>query len=73
MNYIPQLECASFKLWKRHKWSPMCHILDMADYNYGYFLSLPGFKVLKFKTSKIMQKEDWIIVISIFGKEIVLR
>jgi hypothetical protein len=55
------------------RWSPMTRIIDMADYPYGYIFSLLGFKLLKFKTSKIMEKERFIVVMSIFGREFILR
>jgi hypothetical protein len=60
----------SFKYMKRHRWSPITHILDIADYQRGFLLNLPGFKMLKIKTSKIMQKDKYLIVVSIFGFDI---
>jgi hypothetical protein len=73
MNQIPELYYASFHLEKRFKWSPMARIIDMADYPYGYIFDVPGFKLLKFKVSKVMEKEDYIMVMSVFGYEFVIR
>ena len=47
---------------------------DVADYPEGYIIDVFGiFRLLKYKVSKVMDKEDYIIVMSIFGHEFVLR
>ena len=45
----------------------------MADYPYGYIFDVPGFKLLKFMVSKVMEKEYYILVMSVFGYEFVIR
>ena len=47
---------------------------DIADYQVGYLINVFGiFKLLKLKVSKIMDAPDYIVVMSIFGREFVLR
>jgi hypothetical protein len=47
---------------------------DIADYRMGYLINVFGiFKLLKLKVSKVMDAEDYIIVMSIFGYEFVIR
>jgi hypothetical protein len=46
---------------------------DLRDYNRGYYFSFFGIvRVLKFKVNTVMEKEDWIVIIEIFGREFVL-
>ena len=45
---------------------------DIADYPVGYFFNIGVFKVLKYKMGKIMEKDEYLIVISIFGREYIL-
>jgi hypothetical protein len=59
----------SFKYRKRHTWSPVIAILDIADYQVGYVLSLPFIKIVKVRTSKIMQSPKYVTVINICGIE----
>jgi hypothetical protein len=73
MNYILSLEYTSFHLEKRFWLSPITYIFDMADYKYGYIFAIPGFKLLKFKVSKIMEAPHYVKVMSIFGREFILR
>ncbi len=50
------------------------HFEDIAGYRRGYLFEIPGvFRLLKYKVSKIMEKDDWLIVIAIFGKEFVIH
>ena len=47
---------------------------DMRDYPRGYYFSFFGLvRVLKFKTNTIMEREDYILIIEILGREFVLR
>ena len=47
---------------------------DQADYERGYIINIFGiFRLLKYKVSRIMEKDDFIIVVEIFGKEFVIR
>jgi hypothetical protein len=46
---------------------------DMRKYSRGYYFNFFGLvRVLKFKTSRVMQKDDWIFIIEIFGREYIL-
>ena len=46
---------------------------DIRTYPRGYYLNFFGiFRILKFKTNTIMEKEDWIVIVEVFGKEFVL-
>ena len=47
---------------------------DLPEYPRGYYFSFFGLvRILKFKTSTIMEKDDWIFIIEILGKEFVIR
>jgi hypothetical protein len=47
---------------------------DMRDFERGYYFNFLGIaRVLKFNTATVMQKPDWIFIISIFGREFVIR
>ena len=46
---------------------------DMREYERGYYFNFFGLvRVLKFKTNTVMQKDDWIFIIEIFGREYIL-
>jgi hypothetical protein len=46
---------------------------DLKTYPRGYYLNFFGiFRILKFKTNTVMQKDDWIFIIEIFGREYIL-
>jgi hypothetical protein len=46
---------------------------DLRSYPRGYYFNFFGVvRVLKFKTNKVMDKEDWIVIVEVFGKEFVL-
>jgi hypothetical protein len=46
---------------------------DMKEYKRGYYFNFLGIvRVLKFKTNTVMEKEDWIFIIEVFGREFVL-
>ena len=46
---------------------------DMREYPRGYYFNFFGLvRVLKFKTNTVMQKDDWIFIIEIFGREYIL-
>lgn len=44
-------------------------ILDVGDYRVGYIFSMPFFKILKIKTSKIMESPKYLTIIKIFNQE----
>jgi hypothetical protein len=44
-------------------------IMDAADYQRGWLFSIPGFRLLKIKVSKIMENDRYLVVISVFGRE----
>jgi hypothetical protein len=47
---------------------------DMRGYKRGYYFNFLGsFRILKFKTNTVMEKEDWIFIIEFFGKEYAIR
>jgi hypothetical protein len=47
---------------------------DIADYQQGYYINVFGiFKLLKYKVSKIMEKDDYIVIIAICGYEYVIQ
>ena len=46
---------------------------DLKSYPRGYYFNFLGIiRVLKFKTNTVMQKDDWIFIIEIFGREYIL-
>jgi hypothetical protein len=46
---------------------------DQRDYQRGYCFNFLGLvRILKFKTNTVMEKEDWIVIIEIFGREYIL-
>jgi hypothetical protein len=63
----------TFKYRKRSRLSPVTTIVDIADYKVGYIFSVWPIKIIKIKVSKIMEREDHIMVMSIFGREFVVR
>jgi hypothetical protein len=69
MNQIPLILDDSFHLKKRFWWSPTTWILDGADYPRGFLFNIPGFKLLKIKTSKIMESPRYVTIIKIFNLE----
>jgi hypothetical protein len=47
---------------------------DLRSYPRGFYFSFFGLiRILKFKTNTVMQKEDWIFIIEVFGREFVVR
>jgi hypothetical protein len=47
---------------------------DQAGYELGYIVNVLGmFRFLKFKVSKIMEKDDYIMILGLFGKEYILK
>jgi hypothetical protein len=47
---------------------------DLRTYPRGYYFNFLGLvRILKFKTNTVMQKEDWIFIIEVLGKEFVIR
>jgi hypothetical protein len=59
----------SFKYRKRHRLSPVTAIIDVADYQVGYVLTLPFIKIIKVRTSKIMECPKYMTFVNIFGIE----
>ena len=57
----------SYKYKKRHSWSPITYILDIADYKIGWIFRLPFVKIIKVKTSKIMETPKYATIIEIFN------
>ncbi len=46
---------------------------DMRRYPRGYYFHFFGvIRVFKFKTNTVMQKDDWILIVEIFGREYIL-
>ena len=46
---------------------------DMREYPRGFYFDFFGIiRVLKFKTNTVMQKDAWIIIVGIFGREFVI-
>jgi hypothetical protein len=59
-----------FRYKKRHKWSTITTIIDVADYEVGWTFSLrPFITIFKLKTSKIMDSPKYVTIIKIFGLE----
>ena len=49
------------------------YVYDMRDYPRGFYFSFFGLvRVLKFKINTVMEKDDWIFIIEIFGREYIL-
>jgi hypothetical protein len=47
---------------------------DLPSYPRGYYFNFLGlFRILKFKTNTVMEREDFIMIVEIFGKEFILR
>jgi hypothetical protein len=47
---------------------------DLRTFPRGYYFNFFGLvRILKFKTNTVMQKEDWIFIIEVLGKEFVIR
>jgi hypothetical protein len=45
----------------------------MREYSRGYYFNFFGLvRVLKFKTNTVMQRDDWIFIIEIVGREYIL-
>jgi hypothetical protein len=59
----------SYRYRKRHSWSPFTAILDVADYQIGYILSLPFLKIIKVKISKVMESPKYVTFVKLFGVE----
>jgi hypothetical protein len=46
---------------------------DMREYPRGFYFSFFGIvRILKFKTNTVMEKDNWIFIIEIFGREYIL-
>jgi hypothetical protein len=58
-----------FRYKKRHPWSPIATITDIADYQVGYVFSLWPVTIIKVKTSKIMEAPKYVIFIKISSFE----
>jgi hypothetical protein len=64
------IDLQNFKYRKRHIWSPIATIIDVADYKVGYIFSLKPFLVIiKIKVSKIMELPKYVTFIKIFSFE----
>jgi hypothetical protein len=47
---------------------------DMKSYPRGFYFNFFGLvRILKFKTNTVMEKENWILIVGIFGREFVIR
>lgn len=47
---------------------------DMRSYPRGFYFSFFGIiRILKFKTNTVVEQDNWIKIIEIFGKEFVLK
>jgi hypothetical protein len=58
-----------FRYVKRHIWSPVTTIIDVADYKVGYVFCVWPITIIKIKTSKIMDTPRSVTLIKIFGME----
>jgi hypothetical protein len=56
-----------FRFVKRHIWSPITTIIDIADYKVGWVLSIWPITIVKIKVSKIMEAPKYVTFIKIFG------
>jgi hypothetical protein len=46
---------------------------DDRRYKRGYYFNFLGMvRILKFKTNTVMEKDDWIFIVEIFGREYIL-
>jgi hypothetical protein len=46
---------------------------DLRWYPRGFYFDFFGLvRILKFKTNTVMEKEEWILIVEVFGKEFVL-
>ena len=61
----------TFKFKRRSRLWPVTDILDIADYKIGMILSLPFITIIKLKVSKIMEREKYVTLIKICGREFV--
>jgi hypothetical protein len=65
---LPYLSLRRNKMWMQRFYD-----YDMREYSRGYYFNFFGLvRVLKFKTNTVMQKDDWIFIIEIFGREYIL-
>jgi hypothetical protein len=47
---------------------------DLPSYPRGYYFSFFGIvRILKFKTNTVMERDDWILIVEVFGREFILR
>jgi hypothetical protein len=47
---------------------------DLREYPRGFYFNFFGLvRILKFKVNTVMEKEDYIFIIEIFGREFVIR
>jgi hypothetical protein len=47
---------------------------DMREYKRGYYFNFFGLvRILKFKTNTVMEKDNWIFIIEVLGKEFVIK
>ena len=55
-------------------WIQKFYDYDLRTYPRGYYLNIFGLiRILKFKTNTVMEKENWILIVGIFGREFVIR
>ncbi len=55
-------------------WIQRFYDYDLKSYPRGYYFSFLGLvRILKYKTNTVMEKEDYIFIIEIFGREFVIR
>jgi hypothetical protein len=47
---------------------------DLRSYPRGFYFNFFGIvRILKFKTNTVMEKDNWIFIIEMLGKEFVIR
>lgn len=47
---------------------------DLKSYPRGYYFNFLGLvRILKFKTNTVMEKDNWIFIIEVLGREYVLK
>jgi hypothetical protein len=55
-------------------WMQRFYDYDLRSYPRGYYFNFLGLvRILKFKTNTVMQKENWIFIVEILGREFVIR
>jgi hypothetical protein len=49
-------------------------LTDEYGFKRGWIINIPGvFTLLKYRVNRIMEKEDHIMIVAIFGQEFILR